>query len=437
MHNQINCTNQTQRTYQTRQNGQTNRIPQENRSYKEIHNSYKKQEIGGPEDLRLVSDMRTGGVFTNVTCLITYLNAQLGEHEKLTPERIAELSKKPEDLEDVSYAMFAPMTPREKLDDFLAQASAFSFNPSPTRIELLRTAMASYLGEQEIRQYMSETGFFSDGSFGSKLAELKNIAATFDYSGMSAEQKVMSIYNRYEEAFGDFYFLGAVVPGGQSDFSNAWMRVTAQFQRELIEAFGSAEKAQEAYRSAQFGNKSNFDIRSEIASKYPPVGEMTLREFNKMLGEMMHFGVDDGLFHAYARAMENTNMNYLVMAELMDKPFDLNWLCAGFNGIQNDAVQHERTRALGTHRVMEQLFGVQIDSKGNASTNSRSQVDFTSQSRIISSKYDNWTVQDYEKWLLTELSKGYEEEVAYFKDMIERTRAANVPIEIKPVKYNL
>jgi len=435
MQAQVNNSTQMHLTTNTHRNKQAHRNTNEHQSYREIHNSHKKQEIGGIEDIRKVSDLREGVVISDVICIVNYLKVQNADRIDFCMERLSELGIT--DIDDVKLAMFAPMTPQERLDNLLLQASIFSFNPSPTRTDLLRSAMGSYLGEQEMRMYMTETGFFDDGGYWKKLEELKNIAATIDYSGMSDVQKVMSIYDRYEDAFGDFYLLGATVPGGQSDFANAWRKVSAQFQRELIETFGTAEKAQEAYRRAQYGNMSNYDIRAEIASKYPPVGEMTLRDFNKMLGEMMHFGVDDGLFHAYARAKENTNMNYLVMAELMDKPLDLNWLCAGFNGIQNDAVQHERTRALGTHNVMVQLFGVQLDSRGNASTNRRSPVDFTSQSRIISSKYDNWTAQDFEKWLLAELSRGYDEDLAYFKDMAERTKAANTPIEIKPVKYNI
>jgi hypothetical protein len=117
------------------------------------------------------------------------------------------------------------------------------------------------------------------------------------------------------------------------------------------------------------------------------------------------------------------------MHEMMDKPLDINWLAAGFNSIANCAVNHTRTREMGTGRVMEQLFGVQLDNRGFASTNRRSPVDFTSQARIISSKYENWNARDYENWLLSEFSKGYEEGLKYLDQM----RKPVEPIEIRGI----
>jgi len=413
---------------------------EKDRIYKKEMTTQEKQDTtitGGNDDLRLVSSLRTGGIFTNVTCLMTYLNAQLGEHEKLTAERIAELSKSPELVDDTPYAFFRLQTPQDMLNNRLSQAASFSFNPSPTRTDLLRSAFGAYQAELHISRNMANPEELSNGSYWHKLDELKNIAATTNYVGMSDTTIVMSIYDRYEEAFPGFLNVGAIWPSGQSDFTNAYMRITAQFQRELIETFGTAEKAQEAYRHAQYGNMNNFDIRSSIAAKYPPPGEMTMRDFSHMLREMMDVGADDGLFFAYARAMERTEMSGLAMSELMDTPFDINWLCAGFNELLNDGVQHERTRQLGTNKVLVQLFGVNLDNRGFASTNRRSPVDYASQARIISSKYDNWTERDYENWLLAEFSKGYEERLAAHEEWLERMKTTNVPIEIKPVKYNI
>ena len=465
MQNQVDCNINAQRTINTNRNTSThrntyahnntpvhripdangsthversnheNRTSHENKSYKEIHDSYKNQEIPGVEALQLVSMLPATIVMNELTCVMSYYNAQQGVQEKLIMERLAELglSEMPEakSFEETFGKLFV-LTPNQMLNELMEQAAALSFNRTPSRTELLRSVMGAYLAEQHLSRNLKNPEDFKNGAFWGKLEELRNIAATADYSGMSEAQKVLTIYHRYDEAFPGFRDVGASWPSGNSDFTNAWNRVNSQFQRELISAFGTAERAQTAYRCALYGHMTSYDIREAIASKYPPPGEMTLRDFSHMLREMMDVGADDGLGFAYNSAMESSGMCGFAMSELMDKPLDINWLCNGFNQLLNNAVQHERTRALGTNKVLEQLFKVNLDSRGFASTSRRSPVDFTSQARILSSKYDNWTAQDYEKWMLAELSKGYEERLASHQELLERLKAVPEPIEIIP-----
>jgi hypothetical protein len=244
---------------------------------------------------------------------------------------------------------------------------------------------------------------------------------------MSDTEKVMSIYNRYDEAFGDFRSVWALPFNGDSSEYSAFNRIWNQFQRELTEAFGTPEKATAAYRVAQYGNMSNSDIRASIAAQYPPAGEMTLRDFKYMLWEMRQVGADDGLTYVMNAAMENTEMCSLVREELLDKPFDINWLLGGYNSLYNSAVNQPRVIERGTDKVLEQLFSVHFDNRGFATTNRRSPVDYTSQARILNSKYDNWTKQDYENVMLPHFQKLYDEGLIY----LEKMRKPVEPVEIK------
>jgi len=98
MQNQVNLSIQTQRYYQTGRTTQVRQRTDTHPSYRDIHNLHKKKEIGGIEDLREVSMIRQG---VNIKCLVCYLNARLEDHEKLTPERIAELSKNADEDENI------------------------------------------------------------------------------------------------------------------------------------------------------------------------------------------------------------------------------------------------------------------------------------------------------------------------------------------------
>ena len=401
-------------------NTQSKRSSNAHPSYREVHNSYKKQEIGGIEDLREVSMIRQG---VNITCLVCYLNSQLGEDEKLTAARLVELGLS--DINDVPMADFGTLaTPREMLDDLISSNVRFARDPSTTSTEVLRITMSAFLGQQYVRQVIPEIW-----SAHSKLEDLRNEAATIDYSGMSDSEKVMSIYNRYDEAFGDFRSAWALPYNGDSSEYSTFNKIWIQFQRELTAAFGTPEKATAAYKVAQYGNMSNADIRAEIASKYPPVGEMTLRDFKHMLWEMRQVGADDGLQYVMNAAIENTEMCSLVREELLDTPFDVNWLLGGYNTLYNSAVNQPRVIERGTSRVLEQLFGTVFDNRGFAVTNQRSPVDYTSQARILNSKYNNWTKQDFDNAILPHYQKIYDEGLIY----LERIRQPVEPIEIKKI----
>jgi len=429
MQNEISINVHAHRNPHVNRNAHTHRNAQETRSYREVHNSYANQEIGGADDIRLVSSLPADVIQGNLICLVSYLKTQRAHDEQYYMEMLEKLGIHEMPESRPFEEIFRLVTPREMLNDLIAQNSRV-VRHDVTMVEIMRNAKMAYFGQQDLMKHLTNPEIFINGGFWGRLEELRNIAATIDYSGMSDTEKVMSIYNRYDEAFGNFR-CGGLFAGGNSNISDGLMRVNAQFQRELISVFGTAEKAQAAYRRALYGNMSSFEIRAEIASKYPPPGQMTLRDFNKMLREMQEVGAADGLYFAYGRAMENTAMCSFVKAELMDTPLDINWLVDGFNSIANCAVNHTRTRALGTGRVMEQLFGVQFDNRGNAFTNRRSPVDYASQSRIISSRHDNWTARDYENWLLAEFTKDYEERLAIHSEWLARMKAASEPIPME------
>ena len=74
---------------------------------------------------------------------------------------------------------------------------------------------------------------------------------------------------------------------------------TLQFNQELESVFGSIEKAQAAYRIAQYGNMSDEEVTAAIAAKYPPAGKITLLEFYEFVWELGQVGLDDGLARLY------------------------------------------------------------------------------------------------------------------------------------------
>jgi len=420
MQNQVNINVQTQHNTHNYRNTKANRNTNSHQSYREIHNSYKKYEVGGVKDLRMVSMIPQGA---DITCLVCYLNAQLGDQEKLTAARLVELGIT--DINDVPVADFGKLaTPQEMLDDLISRNVRFARNPSTISTEVMRITMSAFLGQKHIRNYIPDIW-----SANSKLEELKSTAAAIDYSGMSDTEKVMSIYNRYEEAFGDFRSVWALPYNGDSDEYSRFNRIWNQFQKELTEAFGTPEKATAAYRVAQYGSMSNADIRAEIASKYPPPGEMTLRDFKYMLWEMRQAGADDGLTNVMNAAIENTEMCSLVREELLDTPFDINWLLGGYNSLYNSAVNQPRVIERGTGRVLEQLFGTVLDNRGFAITDKRSPVDYASQAGIINAKYNSWTNRDYENMILPHFQKLYDEGVIY----LEKIRKPVEPIEIKKI----
>ena len=263
-------------------------------------------------------------------------------------------------------------------------------NPNDPRSRY-QQAMQAYLGLQHAANYYNTEGAAW------KLMDLKHIADNADYTGMSDAEKVMAIYDRYDQAFGNFRRASAIGYQGLSGIQTDDVKIWRQFNNELISVFGSIERANAAYRTAQYGNMSDAEIRAEITAKYPPTDRMTLREFHEMVWEMSVVGVDDGLSTVLGTAADR--MGILVREELLDKPLDLNWLLNSFNTLRNSQTTHFRDAVRNTDVVLRELFDVQFDALGNASTNGRSTVDFELLIRQLTQKYQNsWTVRDYEAW---------------------------------------
>lgn len=215
-----------------------------------------------------------------------------------------------------------------------------------------------------------------------------------DYTGMSDAEKYTAIYDRYKEAFGDFLPAGAIsYPGGTHDGT---IQILQQFQRELIETFGSDKAARQAAKVAQYGDMSDSDVRAAIAAKYPPANKITLREFHEMTWEMYNVGVDDGLRNVLGAA---SSWGYfespLIREEMLDKPLDLKLLCESYSGM---LYAGSTTKAAG--QVLRELFGVSFDAKGNAYSNSPSPMDFEAYVKQWVASRKDWTADDYKNYFL-------------------------------------
>jgi hypothetical protein len=244
------------------------------------------------------------------------------------------------------------------------------------------------LGERRDAQY-----------FNIKVSLSRFMAEKPDYTGMSDAEKYTAIYDRYKEAFGDFLPAGAIsyVGDPQATTSQIWM----QFGRELREVFGSYEAALRANKVAQYGNMSDSDIRAAIASKYPPMNKITLREFHEMTWEMCRVGVDNGLHEVLGSSTSwgyysnNSVSSGLIREEMLDKPLDLKSLCDAYNGM---LYAGSTTSAAG--QVLRELFGVRFDARGNAYSNSPSPMNFEAYVKQWLASHKDWTAEDYENYFL-------------------------------------
>jgi len=234
-------------------------------------------------------------------------------------------------VDGLNVVMQSPIKP-DKLDATIVVAPSFEeilanvlHNPNDPRSRY-EQAMMVQLG------LLQSAKHFEYGDVNAKLKELRSIADCADYSGMSDAEKVMAIYNRWDQAFGDFRQASAIGYGSLAGLQTADSIIRLQFYNELKSVFGSVEKATAAYRAAQYGGMSNSEIRMEIAAKYPPMNKITLRDFYYMVWEMEQVGVDEGLPRVLGSA---NSWGVLVREELLDKPLDVRWLCDSYNTMRN------------------------------------------------------------------------------------------------------
>jgi hypothetical protein len=232
------------------------------------------------------------------------------------------------------------------------------------------------------------------------LDELKAYSESTDYTGMTNAEKYTAIYSRYAEAFGDFMPAGAI--DYTSDAQSIYARIFTQFGAELTRVFGSSAAAADANRVAQYGDKSQSEVRAAIIEKYPPMNQITLREFHEMTWEMSCVGVDDGLHEVLVHSEDYLGYNVgdvnqnLIREELLDKPLDLQHLCNTYNGM---LYAGSVTRSAG--RVMRGLFGVSFDGRGNAYANNTS-VDYKAYIERLFANRSTWTQSDYEKFFFNQ-----------------------------------
>ena len=301
-----------------------------------------------------------------------YLSAQ-------TVDGISAVAQKPIKLDSEAITTLS-------FDDILANVLHNPYDPR-SRYE---QAMIVQLG------LMHNAKYFDYGDVNAKLRELRNIAETSDYSGMSDADKVMMIYNRWDKAFGDFRQAAAVGSMGLAGIQTADNKIMLQFINELTDVFGNMENVHAAYRTAQYGNMSNSEIRAEIANRYPSTNKITLRDFYHMVWEMEQVGVDEGLPRLLSNA---NNWGPLVREELLDKPLDVRWLCDTYNSMRNAAAKTFNNDVGNSGIVLKELFSVVFDGMGNAYGNPQRTVDYSLLiNQAIQKYYENWTVKDYEKW---------------------------------------
>ena len=243
--------------------------------------------------------------------------------------------------------------------------------------------------------------YFDYGDVNGKLAQLKNNAENADYSGMSAAEKAKVIYDRWDQAFGDFRkiyaegYLG--YPGRQTDAE----RILLQFNNELRSVFGSTENARAEYRIAEYGNKSPEDIRAEITARYPQMSEITLREFHFMVYEMYQVAADDGLWKVLNRSnCPSLGVTAGVKEALFDKPLNVSWLSHTYNTMQNAACKSTYNDVGNSGTVLHELFGASFDGQRNIYSNSQQiLVGFRALIKQLTDILNTMSTSDYEEWL--------------------------------------
>jgi len=295
------------------------------------------------------------------------------------------------------------MSPQVKLNEFLSSPPVYATG-TPTTNQW-RMAMAVKLSQMRTSNYVTS------GPIEGLLYDLRCAADEADYSGMNNAEKAKTIFDRYDKAFGDWRKMYAIGTHGRSEAEANYRVIQKQFNDELTSVFGSVEKANAAYKTAIFGNMSDADIRAEIAAKYPPMNEITLREFNYMTYEMNQFGADGGMYWVLQRAMGDLGDD-LSMWENLDKPLNVSLLTTTYNNMRNALAKTFHNDVGNSGAVMRELFGVTFDNRGNAISNQRRPVDLNTLMGQAVQSYSNWSAKDFEDWLLNQFQKEYDEWLA-------------------------
>jgi hypothetical protein len=230
-----------------------------------------------------------------------------------------------------------------------------------------------------------------------RLMGVIHIARTTDYSGMSDAEKYRTVYERFEKAFGkDFWKADAIKYTGIISSNNGGM-VYNGFLGQLKSVFGSMENAEKAHRTAMYGNMTSSEIRKEIASKYPPAGQITLRQFYYMTREMSLAGVDEEM----SKVIDEVHRDYksdlhpdIMREALFDKPLDLKKLCDMYNG-----TSYTGYVSRGTGRVLQDLLDIRFDARGNAFPVGIRYNNYDALIKEFSQTAKNWTEADYKKWI--------------------------------------
>lgn len=153
----------------------------------------------------------------------------------------------------------------------------------------------TYTDEKQIK--LAQIGLLNSA----KYFDFKNancfdeMTANADYTGMSNAEKYTAIYDKYKYCYGENFLSAFAYSYPYTGPDDPYSAVQRTFLAELTSEFGSIEAAWQANKTAQYGNMSDSDIRKVIMDKYPPMGEITIRDFYKMTFEMRTVGVDCGI----------------------------------------------------------------------------------------------------------------------------------------------
>ena len=115
-----------------------------------------------------------------------------------------------------------------------------------------------------------------------------------DYTGMTAAEKYRAIYEKYQHCYGR-NFLDALAINYTAPMQNdPYTELCEKFETEIANVCGlsgdyseRAEQLRQLRREALYGEEaSDEEVRQMITEKYPPMGEITFRDFYKMTNEM-------------------------------------------------------------------------------------------------------------------------------------------------------
>ena len=194
-----------------------------------------------------------------------------------------------------------------------------------------------------------------------------------DYSEMTRPEIVMSIIERWEQAFGQFRNFGAISYQGATASLHTLdhEKIMRQFNNELIAVFGSIDAANAAYREARFGDKSDAEVRKAIKENFPPMNQITMREFHYMVYEMERVGVDGGLRNVMVGTSRiNGHLGGHAREQWLDRGVDQSWLMNNYDILRSSMTQSVRDSVRGTGDVLQELFSLssQPDIRSNSIT---------------------------------------------------------------------